>query len=74
MERYAAELMNLELDNFKRSVDQYEGMVASLMEARTDEELNRNLRCIVRRMGIEMPWENDFNAFMSDRSRVMRFE
>ena len=73
-ENYAAELMSIDLDAFKKQVDEYELLTEILIESKSDLELNQNLKHIVKRLNLNMPWGDDFNGFMCDKSKVMRFE
>lgn len=73
-EAYAAELMRIDLAKFKSEVNTY-SIIAKDLESSTDEtSLNRILKNAIITLGIEVPWGDNFNDFMNDKSKVLRFE
>lgn len=73
-EAYAAELMKIDLAQFKKEVAMYSALVSNLENAKSDKELNIMLRKALDTIGAKLPWEGDFHTFMSDRNNVLVFE
>ena len=73
-EHYAAELMQIDLEKFKEETTMYTELADSISTAKDQNELNKLLKNAVKTIGIEIPWGDDFNAFMNDKSKVLRFE
>jgi hypothetical protein len=74
VERYAAELMQIDLQKFKDETAMYSALALNLNNAKDNTELNTMLKQAVKTIGIEIPWGNDFNRFMNDRSNVLVFK
>lgn len=75
-DRYAAELMNIDLAQFKKEVTLYETIATDLKNATTENELNGVLRQALRDIGVMIPWNGyrSFDQFMSNKSASMVFE
>lgn len=73
-ERYAAELMQIELDKFKKEIAEFRSISLQLEKAGSQEEINQILKNTYERLHIKLPWEGDFGAFMSDRNNRLVFE
>ena len=76
-ERYAAELMKIDLEKFKQETSAYNRIASQINENTSDEELNFILRRSLKQLGIEMSWEkshDSFDSFMSDKKSKMVFE
>lgn len=76
-ERYAAELMKIDLETFKQETSAYNRIASQINENTSDEELNFILRRSLKQLGIEMSWEkshDSFDSFMSDKKSKMVFE
>lgn len=74
-ERYAAELMGIDLEQFQKETRLY-GTVANQIEgAKTEGELNGILRQAVKDLGIAIPWEGhgSFDDFMGDKTAHLVF-
>lgn len=75
-ERYAAQLMEIDLERFKKETAVFNDLVGKLSLAKSDEQLNQILVQEMKNMGITMPWEKthgSFDGFMRDNSAVLRF-
>lgn len=73
-EKYAAELMNIDVDKFKEESLMYSNIVSDLTEGKNEEELNRLLKKALNLIGVRIPWEGDFDNFMNDKNLVLVFE
>lgn len=73
-EKYAAELMNIDIDKFKEETLMYSNMALSFTESKTEEELNTLLKEALNLIGVRIPWEGDFDDFMNDKNLVLVFE
>ncbi len=76
-ERYAAELMKIDLEKFKQETSAYNRIASQINENTSDEELNFILRRSLKQLGIKMSWEkshDSFDSFMSDKKSKMVFD
>lgn len=76
-EQYAAKLMDIDVDTFRKETEVYASVAADIEEARSDSELNEILIRKMHALNIKLPWEdthNSFDSFMRDKSAVLRFE
>lgn len=75
-ERYAAQLMEIDLEQFKRETAAFNELAGQLTAATSSQQLNQLLLQGMRKAGITMPWEKthgSFDGFMQDNSAVLRF-
>lgn len=75
-EQYAAELMNIDLDQFRSETALYKDAAASLEKAQSEKDLNAILNQAYEKIGIKIPWgeHESFGSFMKDRNAVLVFE
>lgn len=75
-ERYAAELMNIDLVQFKKEVSLYKDLADELENAGSEGELNRVLTQAMQDIGIMIPWNGyeSFDHFMDDEDSQLVFE
>lgn len=76
-ERYAAELMKIDLKTFKEETARYNQIAVSITASTSAEELNVILKNALHSLGINMSWEQthcSFDSFMNDKSAKMVFE
>lgn len=75
-ERYAAEIMNIDLEQFRKEVALYGAIVVNFENAKTDAELNIVLKKAFHDLGMMMPWGNhqSFDDFMEDKNAHLVFE
>ena len=75
-ERYAAELMNIDLEQFRKETALYETVATKLENAKTSEELNMVLKQAFHDLGMMMPWKDhrNFDEFMGDKNAHLVFE
>ncbi len=74
-ERYAAELMNIDLGEFKKETVLYRSVAKKLEAAQTEQELNSILRQALQDLGISLPWQDgrSFDEFMGDKNARLLF-
>ena len=72
LEQYAAELSEIDIEQFRRDTEQFQSSASELMNARNDSELNSALKGIYDHF--ELPWKGDFSDFMSDKNNHLVFE
>lgn len=73
-EAYAAELMKIDLAQFKKEISVYADLANQLETARDEDELNRFLKDAIERMEIKLPWQGDFDSFMGNKNNALVFE
>lgn len=76
-EKYAAELMKIDLSLFQEETGRYNQIARSITASTSAEELNVILKNALRSLDINMSWErsqNDFDSFMNDKKAKMVFE
>ena len=76
-EKYAAELMKIDLAAFKRETSTYNLIAASITEDMPEDVLNSVLKNAMASLGITMSWEkthDSFDSFMKDKNARMVFE
>lgn len=75
-EKYAAQLMKIDIEKFRRETYAYTSLAHTLEKAHTEQELNIALQNAIKEIGIIVPWAkySSFNNFMEDKNAVMRFE
>lgn len=71
---YLNELERIDIDAYKKEVEKYTEYCNSIGSVTSEEELNEVLINTFEQLGIEKPWEGDFDEFMSDRSNQLVFE
>ncbi len=70
-EQYAAELMQIDLEAFRKETAVYSRIALSITAATTENELNTMLKDAVHSLGIKLNWEDDYDSFdsaMSDKN------
>lgn len=74
-EEYAAKLMEIDIESFRKEVLTINRAVSKLEDAKTDVELNNILKEIYRELNFELPWKGDFDKdFMSNKNNVLIFK
>lgn len=74
MENLAADLENLDYDNFRQEVEKYDVYTNKIIKSESQDELNEILLAAYKEFNIELPWKGDFNTFMGDKSNCLIFE
>lgn len=75
-ERYAAELMQIDIETFRKETAIFNDVAIGIEAAQTEDELNKVLKAAVKALNIKLPWDNydSFDAFMRDKNAKMVFE
>lgn len=76
-ERYAAELMQIDLRSFQEETSRYNQIAMSITASTSAEELNLIIKNSLHSLGISMSWEQshcNFDSFMNDKTARMVFE
>ena len=71
---YLHELEKLDVELFKKETEEYNNVVNIFTTAKTDGELNVMLLNAYYRLGINKPWEGDFDEHMSNKNGTLEFE
>ena len=74
LEQLAAKLENIDIAKFRAETEQYKAIATKIGDAESEEELNDLLLSAYRVFDIKIPWEGDFDSFMSNRSNRLVFE
>ena len=70
----AAEIEGYDLSKFAAETMQFEHISAKISEAKTEQELSTILDAAFIALGIKLPWEGDFDSFMSGENRTLVFD
>lgn len=73
LNEYLTELEKIDIERFKEETALYEKLGTDLPDA-SEEDLNALILQTFDALGINRPWEGDFDAFMSDRNNRLVFE
>ncbi len=71
---YLKELQQIDLELYKKEVEECNYMVKLLEQVSSDEELNVVLINIYDRMEFNKPWQGDFDEHMSNKNGTLVFE
>ena len=72
---YLAQLKQLDIAKFKEETEQYNKLIRLMDKANSEEELNVLLITECKALGIQLPYEGDFDKdFMQDESAVLIFK
>ena len=70
---YLQELEKIDMEAFKKETRQYNVFCKCMLETTSEEELNILLKSYMKKMGFDLPWEGDFDTFMSNRNNHLVF-
>lgn len=73
-EKYAAEIMKIDIDKFHEETETYYSAALRIEEATSETELNSILKEILNKIGAQIPWKGDFDSFMNNKNAVLVFE
>lgn len=71
---YLHELEKIDIELFKKETEEYNRAVSLFSSAKSEEELNVIMLDIFDKMGLNKPWEGDFESFMSNKDNRLVFE
>lgn len=66
-------MRSIDLKLYEKETKAYEEVLSFLQKDLTVAEYNRELHNIYRKMNMDLPWEADFDDFMSDSSQQLTF-
>jgi len=72
--QYLAELKELDIERYEQEVSAYDEMLLLLENTNNEKELNKLLLEEYKSLGIELPYEGDFDDFMNDDSSFLEFK
>lgn len=72
-DRIALEISQLDIEGFEDKINSFEEVSNSLINA-DEDTLNKILLEYFEREGISLPWEGDFDEFMSNKSNHLKFD
>ena len=72
-EEYVAKLMSVDIESLKIEMNKF-NRVLDILQGDNIIEMNSNLKEILVELDINLPWTDDFNAFMGDRKNKLVFE
>lgn len=75
-ERYAAQIMQIDIDQFTQEVDACQDVANKLSAIQSPDEFNDTLKQAYVSRGLVLPWDgySDFNAFMNDHKAILVFQ
>lgn len=73
-EELAIKLEQIDIDKFRKEVNEYRDFVAKVEKAENEEEIQRILSSMYQKLEMHLPWEGDFDFFMSKKSNRLIFE
>lgn len=71
---YLDELKQIDIELFKREAEKYKMVIGVFGLAKSEQDLNIMLLNTYEEIGINKPWNGDFNEFMSDRNNKLVFK
>lgn len=72
-EAYAAELEQIDLEEFQKECGAYEEISAGIDKVSDENQLNVFLRKVFDEYHIPLPWQGDFDTFMSNKENHLVF-
>lgn len=70
---YLAELKEIDIKLFEEETKAYQSLQDELQGANTTEQLNEVLLKTYERLNLQLPWEGEFDEFMSDKNAKLVF-
>ena len=71
---YMTELQKIDIERFNAETAAFQQFESSLIATTDEAELNALILRTFDELGLNKPWEGDFDAFMSDRSNKLKFD
>ena len=69
-----SDIEKIDIDLFKKETQEYNKLVKTYLNAKSDEELNILLLDTFEKLGIKKAWEGDFDEHMSNKEGTLVFE
>ena len=73
-EKYAADLMKIDIKKFSEETAMYNSLALKIENAKSEKELNTILKNSLNELGVKIPWKGDFDSFMNNKNAVLVFE
>lgn len=70
---YLKELEKIDIALFRKETEEYNRAVRMFLSAKSDRELNSMLLATFEKMGIQKPWEGDFDQHMANKNGTLIF-
>ena len=74
IQAYYAKLEEIDIDRFRKETREYNEWTLCIEQAENDYELNIILKKTMIDMGIELPWDGEFDAFMCNKNAHLVFQ
>lgn len=74
MKMIAAKLSEIDYDSFEKECEMIDSLTDVLLNAENETELEAALDDAYLKLGLQMPWEGDFDSFMSNSDSVLVFK
>lgn len=72
--QYLSQLEQSDIERFRKETEQYNELLAMMERTNSENELNILLRNEYKTLGIQLPYDGDFDDFMNDSSSVLEFK
>lgn len=73
LELYLTQLKSIDLESFQQETESYNHSLQYMDHIETEDQLNILLRKSMIDLGIDLPWQGDFDAFMSNKENHLVF-
>ena len=74
LKEYFAELEKIDLERFKTETAQFDSLEVVLSADMSEQSINSAILETFEKLGINLPWEGDFDDFMSNKNNRLVFE
>lgn len=71
---YLSQLEKIDYEQFRKETEQYNKMLVLIKNTSNEKELNAVLRNEYKVMGLQLPYDGEFDDFMNDKSSVLEFK
>ena len=71
---YLRKLESIDLESYKKETTAYNTLLNNIDNIKTEKDLNLFLENVYDKLGIDKPWEGDFNEFMSNKENRLVFK
>lgn len=71
---YLKELEKVDIEQYKKQTEEYQEYCKEIENADSEQSLNVVLYSAFEEYGIALPWDGDFDTFMSDKTNRLVFE
>lgn len=71
---YLEQLKQIDIAAFHRETQQFERLAHYTDSVLSEQQLNTVLKMCMSDLGIDLPWDGDFDAFMQDKSKHLVFK